>query len=502
MKLQFKHQPFQAEAAAAVCDVFRGQSLCAQAHRQGLGAAADRPLSLAGTGTGLCNQPLAPELTDARILKNLHTVQRRVGLPLSKALAGPGINLSVEMETGTGKTYTYVKTIYELNARYGWSRFIIVVPSVAVREGVYRSLQTTQEHFAGEYGRRLRFFIYNSDRLAQVDRFASDSAIQVMIINMQAFNSGRNQRIIDQRPDSFRGRRPIDVIAATRPILIIDEPQSVEGRQTRESLRKFNALFTLRYSATHREAYNMVYRLDALDAYNRHLVKRIAALGVTFTSSPAAGGFVYLEGVDLSRDRAPAARIGFEVKGASGIRTVVKQLRRKADLFAASNGLAEYADRYVVAEIDGRDSSVTFLNGLKLYAGQFSGGEERTALQRRVQIRETIRTHLRRERELYSRGVKVLSLFFIDEVSKYRLYDGDSGSGRSGEYAKMFEEEYVAVAEARDRRPGVPGLSGRHRCPRDPPGLLLRRPAEGPPGPLCGGKDRPQEPNLLRRGRL
>ncbi|WP_287224366.1 DEAD/DEAH box helicase family protein [Oscillibacter sp.] len=303
-----------------------------------------------------------------------------------QALAGPGINLSVEMETGTGKTYTYVKTIYELNARYGWSRFIIVVPSVAVREGVYRSLQTTQEHFAGEYGRRLRFFIYNSDRLAQVDRFASDSAIQVMIINMQAFNSGRNQRIIDQRPDSFRGRRPIDVIAATRPILIIDEPQSVEGRQTRESLRKFNALFTLRYSATHREAYNMVYRLDALDAYNRHLVKRIAALGVTFTSSPAAGGFVYLEGVDLSRDRAPAARIGFEVKGASGIRTVVKQLRRKADLFAASNGLAEYADRYVVAEIDGRDSSVTFLNGLKLYAGQFSGGEERTALQRRVQI--------------------------------------------------------------------------------------------------------------------
>ena len=222
----------------------------------------------------------------------------------------------------------------------------------------------------------------------------------------------------------------------------------MEGKQTKERLKEFNPLLTLRYSATHREAYNMVYRLDALDAYNRHLVKRIAALGVTFTSSPAAGGFVYLEGVDLSRDRAPAARIGFEVKGASGIRTVVKQLRRKADLFAASNGLAEYADRYVVAEIDGRDSSVTFLNGLKLYAGQFSGGEERTALQRRVQIRETIRTHLRRERELYSRGVKVLSLFFIDEVSKYRLYDGDSGSGRSGEYAKMFEEEYVAVAEA------------------------------------------------------
>ena len=456
MKLRFKHQPFQAEAAAAVCDVFSGQPMYTAACRLDPGDTAGVQTSLDMTDTGFRNHPLVPELTGARILDNLRAVQRRGGLKPSEALAGPGINLSVEMETGTGKTYTYVKTMYELNARYGWSKFIIVVPSVAIREGVYKSLQTTQEHFAGEYGRKLRFFIYSSDRLTEVERFAADSAIHVMIINMQAFNSGKNQRIIDKKLDAFRSRRPIDIIARTNPILIIDEPQSVEGKQTRESLKKFNPLFTLRYSATHREAYDMVYRLDAMDAYNRHLVKKIAALGVTLTGSAAADSYVYLEGIDLYRDRAPTARIGFEVKGADGVRTVVRKVGGGDDLFVLSGGLEEYADRYVVlpSGIDGRDNSVTFLNGLKLRAGQIHGGEQMTALQRRVQIRETIRTHIRRERELYPKGIKVLSLFFIDEVAKYRLYDGDDEDGRNGEYARMFEEEYETVVGELQREIG------------------------------------------------
>ena len=218
---------------------------------------------------GFRNQPFIPEVTNRRILDNLRAVQRRNGLRPSDELTGPGVNLSIEMETGTGKTYTYVKTMYELNKRYGWSKYIIVVPSVAIREGVYKSLQTTQEHFADEYGKKIRFFIYNSDRLTEVDRFASDSAINVMIINMQAFNSSKNQRIIDKKLDTFRSRKPIDIIAKTNPILIIDEPQSVEGKQTKESLKKFCPLFTLRYSATHKEKYDMVYRLDAMDAYLR-----------------------------------------------------------------------------------------------------------------------------------------------------------------------------------------------------------------------------------------
>lgn len=372
------------------------------------------------------------------------------------ALAGPGINLTIEMETGTGKTYTYVKTMYELNRRYGWSKFIIVVPSVAIREGVAKSLETTQQHFSDEYGKKIRFFTYSSDKLTEVDNFASDSGIYAMIINMQAFNSSKNQKIIDKKLDSFRSRRPIDIIAQTNPILIIDEPQSVEGKQTKESLKKFNALFTLRYSATHKEKYDMVYRLDAMDAYNQHLVKKIAALGITLTGTTATNSFVYVEGVDIYKNKAPTARLGFEIKGKTGTRTMVRKVQGGDDLYTLSGELDEYADRFVILPdgIDGRDNSVTFLNGLKLYAGQISGNEQMTALQRRIQIRETIRTHIQRERELYPRGIKVLSLFFIDEVSKYRLYDGDNDDGRNGEYAKMFEEEYENVVGQMQRQFG------------------------------------------------
>ena len=456
MKLQFKHQPFQAEAAAAVCDVFNGQPYCTTTYRLDLGDLAGVQQSLDMTDTGFRNHPLVPELTRRRLLDNLCAVQRRNGLKPSEDLAGPGINLTIEMETGTGKTYTYVKTMYELNKRYGWSKFIIVVPSVAIREGVYKSLQTTQEHFAGEYGKKIRFFIYNSDRLTEVDRFASDSAINVMIINMQAFNSSKNQRIIDKKLDTFRSRKPIDIIAKTNPILIIDEPQSVEGKQTKESLKKFCPLFTLRYSATHKEKYDMVYRLDAMDAYNQHLVKKIAALGVTLQGSTATSSYVYLEGIDLYKDKSPTARLCFEIKGATGTRTVVRKVSGGDDLYELSGGLDEYADRFVILPngIDGRDNSITFLNGLKLCAGQISGSEQMTALQRRVQIRATIRTHIQRERELYPKGIKVLSLFFIDEVSKYRSYDGDDDAGRNGEYAQMFEEEYDSVVSELQRKIG------------------------------------------------
>ena len=447
MKLQFKHQPFQAEAAAAVCDVFRGQPLRIANYRIDLGDTQNMQESWDISEIGFRNHPLVPELTSGRILDNLRIVQRRSGVKPSESLSGSGINLSIEMETGTGKTYTYVKTMYELNKRFGWSKFIIVVPSVAIREGVYKSLQTTQDHFAEEYGKKIRFFIYSSDRLTEVDRFSSDSAINVMIINMQAFNSSKNQNIIDKKLDAFRSRRPIDIIAKTNPILIIDEPQSVEGKQTKDSLKKFNALFTLRYSATLKEKYDIVYHLDAMDAYNQHLVKKIASLGVTLSGSTATNSFVYVEGIDLYPNKAPTARLGFEVKGAAGTRTVVRKVQGGDNLFDLSGGLGEYADRFVILPdgIDGRDNSVTFLNGLKVYAGQISGNEQMTALQRRIQIRQTIRTHIEKERELYPRGIKVLSLFFIDEVAKYRLYDGDNDDGRNGEYARIFEEEYENV---------------------------------------------------------
>ncbi len=457
MKLQFKHQPFQEEAAAAVCDVFKGQPLYnAASYRMDLGDTSNMQQNMTLSEVGFCNHPLVPELTASQLTENLRAVQMQNGLKPDDRLAGPGLNLSIEMETGTGKTYTYLKTMYELNKRYGWSKFIVVVPSVAIREGVNKSLETMKEHFKLEYGFAAQHFIYSSDDLPRLDSFASSPSIQVMIINMQAFNSSKNQRIIDKELDSFRSRRPMDVIAKTNPILIIDEPQSVEGKQTKESLKKFNPLFTLRYSATHRETYNMVYRLDAMDAYNQHLVKKIAALGVTLTGTTATGGYVYLEGIDLYPNKAPTARLGFELKGANGTRTVVQKVKGGDNLYDLSNHLAEYADRYVILPdgIDGRDNSVTFLNGLKLYVGQIQGNENLVDAQRRVQIRETIRTHLQKERELYGKGIKVLSLFFIDEVKKYRVYEGDDDSGRNGAYAKMFEEEYTSLLSDWQRKMG------------------------------------------------
>lgn len=443
MKLQFKQQQFQTEAALAVCDVFNGQPRRTTSYRLDMGANTSEQMEIVENDVGFCNHPLVPELTPAKILQNLQIVQRRNGLKPSESLAGPGINLTIEMETGTGKTYTYVKTMYELYERYGWSKFIIVVPSVAIREGVYASLKATQEHFAAEYGKKIRFFVYNSERLTEVDRFASDSAINVMIINMQAFNSTKNQNIIDRRMDNFRSRKPIDMIAKTNPILIIDEPQSVEGKETKKSLEKFHALFTLRYSATHKEKYDMVYRLDAMDAYNKHLVKKIAALCVTLSGTTATNGYLFLEGIDTYKDKNPTARLGFEVKGATKARTAIRKVKIGDNLFDLSNNLDEYADRYVITSIDARgDGTVTFLNGLTLKGGQVCGNEAMMSLQRRTQIRETIRTHIQKERELYAKGIKVLSLFFIDEVKKYRDYDGDDESGRNGEYAQMFEEEY------------------------------------------------------------
>lgn len=346
------------------------------------------------------------------------------------------------METGVGKTYTYIKTMYELNKHYGWSKFIVVVPSIAIREGVYKSFQVTQEHFAEEYGKKVRFFIYNSAQLTEIDRFASDNSICAMIINSQAFNArGKDARRISMKLDEFRSRRPIDIIAKTNPILIIDEPQSVEGKQTKENLKQFNPLLTLRYSATHKSdsIYNMVYRLDAMEAYNKRLVKKIAVKGISESGSTATESYVYLESINLSK-AAPTATIQFDYKGASGIRKITRTVSKGYNLYDNSGSMEEYKQGFVVSRIDGRDDSVEFLNGIKIYAGDVIGKVSEDQL-RRIQIRETILSHIQRERELFYKGIKVLSLFFIDEVVKYRVYD-EAGQATDGIYAQMFVEEY------------------------------------------------------------
>ena len=442
MRLRFKHQKFQADAAKAVVDVFAGQPYLTPSYMMDRGNGFyQQTLTDEEDFTGWSNHKILPELSDSIILENLQKVQRTNQLKPSAKLEGH-FNLTIEMETGVGKTYTYIKTLYELNKHYGWSKFIVVVPSIAIREGVYKSFQVTQEHFAEEYGKKVRFFIYNSAQLTEIDRFASDNAICAMIINSQAFNArGKDARRISMKLDEFRSRRPIDIIAKTNPILIIDEPQSVEGKQTKENLKQFNPLLTLRYSATHKSdsIYNMVYRLDAMEAYNKRLVKKIAVKGISESGSTATESYVYLESINLSK-AAPTATIQFDYKGASGIRKITRTVSEGYNLYDNSGNMEEYKQGFVVSRIDGRDDSVEFLNGIKIYAGDVIGKVSEDQL-RRIQIRETILSHIQRERELFYKGIKVLSLFFIDEVAKYRVYD-EVGQAADGIYAQMFVEEY------------------------------------------------------------
>ena len=442
MKLQFKHQKFQADAVKAVVDVFAGQPYLTPSYMMDKGSGHYQySLTEKDAFTGWSNQKIVPELNDRLILEHINAIQRANQIKPSAKLEGR-FNLTIEMETGVGKTYTYIKTMYELNRAYGWSKFIVVVPSIAIREGVYKSFQVTQEHFAEEYGKKIRFFIYNSKQLTEIDRFASDNSINVMIINSQAFNArGKDARRIYMKLDEFRSRRPIDIIAKTNPIVIIDEPQSVEGKQTKENLKQFNPLITLRYSATHKadSIYNMIYRLDAMEAYNKRLVKKIAVKGITEAGSTATESYVYLESINLSK-AAPTATLQFDFKGATGIRKITRTVSEGYNLYDNSGQMEEYKQGFVVSRIDGRDDSVEFINGIKVYAGDVIGKVSEDQL-RRIQIRETILSHIQRERELFYKGIKVLSLFFIDEVAKYKQYDA-AGEPMNGIYADMFEEEY------------------------------------------------------------
>lgn len=446
MKLKFKHQKFQADAAAAVCDVFAGQPNISSTYivDKGIIKGEEGQLSLIDGDdfTGFNNKRVL--ISDDVVKANLQRTQRQYQIDPSNKLEGK-YNLTVEMETGVGKTYTYIKTMFELNKRYGWSKFIVVVPSVAIREGVFKSFEITKDHFAEEYNKKIRYFIYNSKDLTKIDQFANDSGINVIIINSQAFNSrGKDARRIYMKLDSFRSRRPIDIIAATNPVLIIDEPQSVEGAATKERLKEFKPLITLRYSATHKKdsIYNLVYRLDALEAYNKRLVKKIAVKGISISGTTATEGYLYLEKINLSGKRPPTATLEFEIKGANGIRKASRVVREGYNLYEQSGGLNEYKG-YTVSRINGLTNTVEFTNGVVICAGDVVGSVNEEHI-RRIQIRETIKSHLERERQLFYHGIKVLSLFFIDEVAKYKQYD-ESGNALNGEYAEVFEEEYEAA---------------------------------------------------------
>ena len=459
MKLKFKVHSYQTAAVDSVVDCFEGQPKSDPLrYRIDPGKRRDALLEL---DAGFKNEDIL--LGDASVLTNIQAVQKRHNLPLSKSLTdfstldakgarkparrgykpGAKINLDIEMETGTGKTYCYIKTMFEMHKRYGWSKFIVMVPSIAIREGVQKSFQITADHFAEAYGKKARFFTYNSKRLHELEGFSSDAGINVMIINIQAFNArgAENRRIYDEL-DDFQSRRPIDVISANRPILILDEPQKMEGKATLDALPKFKPLMILRYSATHRTQHNKIHRLDALDAYNQKLVKKIGVRGIQTRGLAGTNAYLYLEGIEIST-KAPVARVEMEVKLKSGeIKRQLNRLEFKDDLYTASNGLDQYRG-YTISQIDANQDVVELSNGEKLIAGEAQGDVNENDI-RRIQIRETIKAHLDKEKQLFSQGIKVLSLFFIDEVKKYRDYEQQD---EKGEYARVFEREYAALKE-------------------------------------------------------
>ena len=448
MKLKFKQQQYQTDAVNAVVNCFLGQK---KGTRKEL---LDRYIKTIDEGTlfekkknveviSFGNHPIT--LTETERRQNIREVQRQNDINYTD---NAGLNdFTIEMETGTGKTYTYIKTMYELNKEYGWSKFIVMVPSIAIREGVQKTFEITQDHFQELYHKKIRYFVYNSansSNIANINTFASDNFIQVMIINYQAFSakSSANRRIFMEL-DELQSRRPIDVIKSVRPILIIDEPQKF-GDKTESLFKEFNPLFTIRYSATHKKnkEYNKIYRLDAIDAYNQKLVKRINVKGIEILNNKSENTYLFLDSVDISQKHDPEARMEIEVKTLTGTKRKLMKIKAGDDLYVKSGGLAEYKG-YVVSEIDGRYDQydkVFFTNGEEIAVGQATGDVDENHIIR-IQIRETIRSHFEKEKELFKIGIKVLSLFFIDEVAKYKYYE--NGVALKGEYAKIFEEEYI-----------------------------------------------------------
>ncbi len=450
MKLKFKKQDFQTDAVNALADCFSGQpKISGLQYRIDPGKAKSKVsprqqyFDTNVSESGFKNHALS--ITQQQLLENIHTVQQRQNINPSPKLVTTKVchvNFDIEMETGTGKTYCYIKTMFELYERYGWSKFIVMVPSVAIREGVYKSFEITADHFMEQYNKRARFFIYNSKQLHHLEQYSSDGGINVMIINVQAFAArGKDARRIYAELDDFQSRRPIDVIKSNHPVLIIDEPQKMEGPATTKALEEFNPLAVLRYSATHKTEHNKIFRLDALDAYNQKLVKKIAVRGISVKGFTGTNAYLYLESIQIAANKPPVARMEFEVRQKSGIKSMVRKFQCKDNLFDLSGGLEQYKD-FVISDIDAVSDTVGFTNGVVLESGEATGDVNEPVL-RRIQIRETVRAHLEKEQVLFHQGIKVLSLFFIDEVAKYRCYE--DGSEQSGEYAKIFEEEYTAA---------------------------------------------------------
>ena len=450
MKLQFKNQQYQVDAANAVVNLFNGQNnnenkILIDREVRGIGYF-EEEIEVYSYGNNFIN------IGESVLRQNIKLVQKESGLDMTEESKFSDKNylknFSIEMETGTGKTYTYIKTMYELNKAYGFSKFIVMVPSIAIREGTLKSFQVTEEHFKEQYGKKIRYFVYNtgnSSNIANIKLFSEDSNINVIIMNYQAFNTkSEESRKIYEELDELQSRKPIDIIKMTNPILILDEPQKMGKAE--ERLNEFNPLFILRYSATHKpeKVYNLIYRIDAVDAYNKRLVKKIGVKTCEINNAKNNDAYIYFENIDIGIGE-PRAHIEIETKSKNGTRKILKWVKVGDRLFDLSGGLKEY-EGYTVSQIDFSSdivATISFSNGVSIKANELIGSIEDKSLAR-AQIRQTILSHFEKEKLLYYRNIKVLSLFFIDEVAKYKIYD-ENNNPVNGEYASLFEEIYKEV---------------------------------------------------------
>lgn len=452
MKFKFKIQQYQTDAVNSVVQVFSGQTnqnnnttyIIDKGNYERKNDLSKYLHDSEDISIGFANQAIS--LNNNQILKNIREIQQNNNLEFSEKLIDEmgRCSLDVEMETGTGKTYVYIKTIFELNKQYGWNKFIIVVPSIAIREGVLKNFDATKDHFYEYYRKKARFFVYNSKNSTEVRIFCQNAELSVMIINMQAFNvSKKEKRKFLNDSDELGSRSPLYVIKATNPILILDEPQKMGGAVTKNVLKEFNPLFTINYSATHKDHHNLVYVLDAIDAYKKKLVKKIQVKGFDIKNLLGTDGYLFLEEIALSPNKPPRARIEMDVRYKDVINRKRKLINEKDDLYELSNNMEQYKG-YRVNKIDPIKGEVTFTNGKEIHTGEIFGDDNVRRYSRRLQIRETIQSHFEKEKELFDRDIKTLSLFFIDEVSNYRKYDAD-GNETLGEYGKIFEEEYNEI---------------------------------------------------------
>ena len=426
---------YQKDAIDAITNIFNGQEITQTL----FGIKAGNLVGTEQIDTGIGNRLT---LSEDELLKNIQDIQKRNALEVTKSIDKNNLNFSIEMETGTGKTYVFLRTIFELNKKYGFKKFIIVVPSIAIKEGIKKNLDITKEHFKTIYNNiPYNYFIYDSSKLNQINEFARSSDIEIMIINIDAFNKSKN--VINLPQEATLGEKPIDIIASTRPIVIIDEPQSVDTTEKAKSaIKSLNPLFILRYSATHREKYNLMYKLDAVDAYEKKLVKQIEVASVRLNDT---SNLPYIKFISVDNKKGIKAKIEIDILEKGVVKRKTKTIKGNSDLFEITgrdiyNG---YLVREIYAEVG--NEYIEFANGKIIRLKESIGEVDKEHLQY-LQIKKTIEEHLEKEKLLLNKGIKVLSLFFIDKVSNYRMYD-EEGNPIKGKFVEYFEKAFNELSK-------------------------------------------------------